>query len=166
MTDKKRGGRSRLFRNSFDHQSLRAGAAVIVIVQSEVEAETDRDNAKSIYDRTKSLADSKVVAREEVDAAYVAYNAARAFVQANPSSEVPIHLRNAPTRLMKELGYGRAYRYAHDEPEAYAAGERYFPDGMAPQRWYRPVERGLEAKIRAKLEHLRELDAQAQRRRS
>lgn len=82
------------------------------------------------------------------------------------SRPVPVHLRNAPTRLMKELGFGKTYRYPHDEPEGYAAGERYFPDGMAPQRWYRPVERGLEAKIRAKLEHLRELDAQAQRRRS
>lgn len=100
------------------------------------------------------------------NAVYLAYNAARAFVRQDGSRPVPVHLRNAPTRLMKELGFGKTYRYPHDEPEGYAAGERYFPDGMAPQRWYRPVERGLEAKIRAKLEHLRELDAQAQRRRS
>ena len=95
------------------------------------------------------------------NAAYVAYNAARAFVQSHPSSEVPIHLRNAPTRLMKELGYGHAYRYAHDEPEAYAAGETYLPDGMAEQGWYAPTPRGLEGKIGEKLAHLRELDRKA-----
>jgi putative ATPase len=64
---------------------------------------------------------------------------------------------------MKELGYGRAYRYAHDEPEAYAAGEQYFPDGVAPQRFYRPVARGLESKIAEKLAHLRELDREWRR---
>lgn len=95
------------------------------------------------------------------NAAYVAYNAARAFVQAHPSSEVPIHLRNAPTRLMKELGYGRAYRYAHDEPEAYAAGERYFPDDLPEQRFYTPSPRGLEGKIAEKLAHLKKLDEEA-----
>jgi len=71
---------------------------------------------------------------------------------------VPIHLRNAPTRLMKELGYGKAYRYAHDEPDGYAAGENYLPEGMAKPNWYEPVGRGLEAKIAEKLERLRELD--------
>ncbi|MHB1354176.1 MAG: AAA family ATPase, partial [Thiobacillus sp.] len=92
------------------------------------------------------------------NAAYVAYNAARAFVQANPSNDVPIHLRNAPTKLMKELGYGRAYRYAHDEPEAYAAGERYFPDDIAEQQFYEPTPRGLEGKIAEKLAYLKKLD--------
>ncbi len=95
------------------------------------------------------------------NAAYVAYNAARAFVSSNPSNEVPLHLRNAPTKLMKELGYGHAYRYAHDEPEAYAAGERYFPDDLAEQHWYHPTPRGLEAKIAEKLAHLRKLDEDA-----
>jgi putative ATPase len=95
------------------------------------------------------------------NAVYVAYNAARAFVAEDHSRPVPLHLRNAPTRLMKQLGHGRDYRYAHDEPEAYAAGESYFPDGMAPQRWYRPTERGLEAKIAEKLAHLRALDRKA-----
>ena len=95
------------------------------------------------------------------NAAYVAYNAARAFVSSNPSNEVPLHLRNAPTKLMKELGYGHAYRYAHDEPEAYAAGERYFPDDMPEQYWYQPTPRGLEAKIAEKLAHLRKLDEEA-----
>jgi putative ATPase len=71
---------------------------------------------------------------------------------------VPVHLRNAPTRLMKELGYGKAYRYAHDEPEGYAAGEQYFPDEMGNPEYYRPVDRGLEIKIAEKLAHLRELD--------
>jgi putative ATPase len=92
------------------------------------------------------------------NAVYSAYNEARADVARRGSLEVPVHLRNAPTRLMKELGYGRAYRYAHDEPEAYAAGEQYFPEGMAPVRYYRPVERGLEIRIAEKLAHLRELD--------
>jgi len=93
------------------------------------------------------------------NAVYSAYNAARADVQKRGSLEVPIHLRNASTRLMKELGYGTAYRYAHDEPEAYAAGEQYFPEGMPLVRYYRPVERGLEIRIAEKLAHLRELDA-------
>jgi putative ATPase len=69
-----------------------------------------------------------------------------------------VHLRNAPTRLMKELGYGKAYRYAHDEPEGYAAGEHYFPEGMKDPGYYRPVQRGLEIRIAEKLAHLRELD--------
>ena len=95
------------------------------------------------------------------NAAYMAYNAARAFVQTNPSNDVPIHLRNAPTKLMKELGYGRAYRYAHDEPEAYAAGECYFPDDIQKQNFYQPTPRGLEGKIAEKLAHLRKLDEEA-----
>ena len=97
------------------------------------------------------------------NAAYVAYNEARALVQSDKSRPVPMHLRNAPTRLMKELGYGRAYRYAHDEPEAYAAGETYFPDEMPPQNFYRPTPRGLEGKIAEKLAHLRELDRKAKK---
>lgn len=97
------------------------------------------------------------------NAAYVAYNAARDFVKNDGSRPVPLHLRNAPTKLMKELGYGHAYRYAHDEPEAYAAGEQYFPDDMKPPRFYEPTPRGLEGKIAEKLAHLRELDAQAKR---
>jgi putative ATPase len=92
------------------------------------------------------------------NAVYTAYNAARSDVGKFGSLEVPVHLRNAPTRLMKELGYGKAYRYAHDEPEAYAAGENYLPENMAPVRYYRPVERGLEMRIAEKLAHLRELD--------
>ncbi|MGE0311406.1 MAG: replication-associated recombination protein A [Lautropia sp.] len=95
------------------------------------------------------------------NAGYQAFNAARAFVRNDRSREVPAHLRNAPTQLMKSLGHGHAYRYAHDEPEAYAAGETYLPDGIDRPGWYRPVSRGLEAKIADKLAHLRELDAQA-----
>jgi len=95
------------------------------------------------------------------NAAYLAYNAARAFVRQDKSRPVPEHLRNAPTKLMKELGFGREYRYAHDEPEAYAAGENYLPEGMARVEWYRPTPRGLEQKIRDKLAHLRELDRAA-----
>ena len=92
------------------------------------------------------------------NAGYVAYNKAKAFIQKDKSREVPVHLRNAPTKLMKELGHGKAYRYAHDEPEAYAAGESYLPDGMPEPGWYQPVARGLELKIAEKLAHLRDLD--------
>jgi putative ATPase len=84
-----------------------------------------------------------------------------AFVKKDKSREVPVHLRNAPTKLMKELGYGHEYRYAHDEPHAYAAGETYLPDGMAEPGWYEPVPRGIEAKIAEKLAWLRGLDAAA-----
>lgn len=95
------------------------------------------------------------------NALYVAYNDARELVRSDQSRPVPVHLRNAPTNLMKEMGYGHAYRYAHDEPEAYAAGEDYFPEGLGAQAFYRPTSRGLEAKISEKLAHLRKLDAQA-----
>ena len=95
------------------------------------------------------------------NAVYTAFNQARADVQQAGSDEVPIHLRNAPTRLMKELGYGKAYRYAHDEPEAYAAGETYFPESFGERRYYYPVDRGLEIKIAEKLAYLRELDKKA-----
>jgi putative ATPase len=82
-------------------------------------------------------------------------------VKQDKSREVPVHLRNAPTKLMKELGYGHAYRYAHDEPNAYAAGETYFPDGMAEPSWYQPVPRGLESKIGEKLNLLKKGDEEA-----
>jgi putative ATPase len=95
------------------------------------------------------------------NAVYVAYNAARSFVAEDESRPVPLRLRNAPTRLMRDLGYGRDYRYAHDEAEAYAAGETYLPDGMPAVEWYRPTDRGLEAKIAEKLAHFRALDAAA-----
>jgi putative ATPase len=92
------------------------------------------------------------------NAAYSAYNAAMAHVADSPSHAVPMHLRNASTGLMKRLGYGAGYRYAHDEEGAYAAGESYWPDELQPVRYYEPTERGLEAKIRARLERLRKRD--------
>ena len=92
------------------------------------------------------------------NAVYKAYNAVMEDVRTTPSEEVPVHLRNAPSRLMKELGYGKEYRYAHDEPEAYAAGENYFPEGMEKRRYYYPTNRGLEIQIAEKLERLRALD--------
>jgi putative ATPase len=95
------------------------------------------------------------------NAVYVAYDKARAFIAEDGSRPVPLHIRNAPTRLMKHLGYGKSYRYAHDEPEAYAAGERYLPEGMPEVSFYEPTERGLEAKIAEKLAALRERDATA-----
>jgi putative ATPase len=95
------------------------------------------------------------------NAGYNAFNAAMAYVKRDKSREVPVHLRNAPTKLMKELGYGHEYRYAHDEPHAYAAGETYLPDGMAEPGWYQPVPRGLESKIADKLAFLRKLDEDA-----
>lgn len=92
------------------------------------------------------------------NAAYMAYNRAKAFVQQDKSRAVPVHLRNAPTKLMKELGHGKAYRYAHDEPHGYAAGEQYLPDGMRSPGWYQPVNRGLEIRIAEKMAFLRQLD--------
>ena len=89
------------------------------------------------------------------NAVYVAMGEAQADVAAFGTLEVPLQLRNAPTRLMKNLGYGRDYRYAHDEPDAYAAGERYLPEGMPDRRYYRPVSRGLEIKISEALARLR-----------
>lgn len=99
------------------------------------------------------------------NAAYVAYNRARELVRGDGSRPVPEHLRNAPTKLMKDLGYGREYRYAHDEAGAYAAGENYFPEGLTPEPFYEPVERGLEAKIRERLDVFRTLDREAVRKR-
>jgi putative ATPase len=95
------------------------------------------------------------------NAVYAAYNAAAEDAASLGSLEVPLHLRNAPTRLMKEIGYGKGYRYAHDEPGGYAAGERYFPDEMPDRRYYVPAPRGLEIKIGEALKHRRERDRQA-----
>jgi putative ATPase len=95
------------------------------------------------------------------NAIYKAWNRVLADVKAGGSAEVPVHLRNAPTKVMKELGYGHAYRYAHDEPEAYAAGETYFPDALGEQRYYEPVERGMEIKIKQRMDYLQQLDQQA-----
>jgi putative ATPase len=95
------------------------------------------------------------------NAGYNAFNQAMAFVRKDKSREVPVHLRNAPTKLMKELGYGHEYRYAHDEPHAYAAGETYLPDGIGDPGWYRPVPRGVESKIGEKMQFLKSLDDQA-----
>jgi putative ATPase len=95
------------------------------------------------------------------NAAYTAYSSARELVRNDKSRAVPDRLRNAPTRLMKELGYGRDYRYAHDEAEGYAAGENYFPDDMRQPQFYTPTTHGVEAKIGERLRHLRDLDRQA-----
>lgn len=92
------------------------------------------------------------------NAVYMAYKDAQKTVKETGSLEVPLHLRNSPTKLMKELGYGHQYRYAHDEPDAYAAGESYFPDALKNKRFYYPVKRGLEIKIADKLEKLRQSD--------
>ncbi|PTR14984.1 recombination protein MgsA [Nitrosospira sp. Nsp2] len=97
------------------------------------------------------------------NAAYVAYTQTRAFISSDKSRPVPEHLRNAPTRLMKELGFGREYRYAHDDPEAYAAGENYFPDDMPEVKFYEPQMRGFEGKIAERLAHLRALDDQVKK---
>ncbi|MDZ4190905.1 MAG: replication-associated recombination protein A [Pseudomonas sp.] len=99
------------------------------------------------------------------NAVYTAFKAAMRDAAEQGSQEVPLHLRNAPTKLMKQLGYGDEYRYAHDEPDAYAAGEDYFPENLQPRQYYDPVPRGLEQKIRDKLQHLRNLDANSPRQR-
>ena len=89
------------------------------------------------------------------NAVYKAFNAAKAFVKNDTTRPVPLHLRNAPTKLMKQLDYGKGYRYAHDEAGGFAAGERYLPDGMPEQHFYQPVPRGLEIRIGDKLAELR-----------
>lgn len=127
------------------------------------------NDAASTYERLGSPEGELALAQAVIylavapksNAGYMAYKEARAFIAKDKSRDVPIHLRNAPTSLMKELGHGKEYRYAHDEPEAYAAGETYLPDGMREPSWYRPVRRGLESKIAEKLAHLRSLDSEA-----
>lgn len=123
-------------------------------------------NACDVYERLGSPEGELALAQAVVylavaaksNAVYTAFNAVQQDVKTLGSLEVPIHLRNAPTRLMKELGYGKAYRYAHNEPEAYAAGENYFPENMPPRQYYQPVVRGLEIKIAEKLAQLKSLD--------
>lgn len=95
------------------------------------------------------------------NAAYMAHNQVKALVAQDQSRPVPLHLRNAPTKLMQQLDYSKQYRYAHDEPEAYAAGEQYMPDGLTEVKFYQPTNRGLEGKIADKLAHLAALDAAA-----
>jgi len=97
------------------------------------------------------------------NASYKAFNAAKAFVAKDVTRPVPIHLRNAPTQLMQELGHGKTYRYAHDEAHGYAAGESYLPEGMAAPNWYQPVDRGLESQIAEKMAFLRQLDTEAKK---
>ena len=94
------------------------------------------------------------------NAAYMAFNEVKAFVAEGDNSDVPVHLRNAPTKLMKELDYGKNYRYAHNEPEAFAAGEKYFPDNLDPIEFYKPTTRGLESKILEKMNYLKSQDKQ------
>jgi putative ATPase len=94
------------------------------------------------------------------NAAYVAFNEVKAFVGDGDNSDVPVHLRNAPTKLMKELDYGKNYRYAHNEPDAYASGEKYFPDNLEPIEFYKPTTRGLESKILEKMNYLKSQDKQ------
>lgn len=100
------------------------------------------------------------------NAVYLAYKEARAFVREDGTRPVPMHLRNAPTALMRSLDYGKGYRYAHDEPDGFAAGERYWPDGIAAASFYRPVSRGLEIKISEKLQQLAQRNATATRQRN
>jgi putative ATPase len=128
-------------------------------------------NASETYERLGSPEGELALAQAALylacapksNAAYLAYNKAKAFIAGDKSRPVPEHLRNAPTRLMKELGFGHDYRYAHDEPEAYAAGENYLPEGMPEICFYQPTVRGLEEKIAERLDHLRELDEQAKK---
>lgn len=106
-----------------------------------------------------------LAAAPKSNAVYNAFNQIMADVRSQPAYDVPIHLRNAPTKLMKSMDYGAEYRYAHDEPGAYAAGEKYLPEELANASYYQPVERGLELKIKEKLAHFRELDKQSKKQR-
>lgn len=130
-------------------------------------------NAWDIFHRVGPAEGERAIAQALVycacaaksNALYMAYKQARRDAQEQPNFEVPHHLRNAPTKLMKEQGYGSEYRYAHNEPGAYAAGESYLPPELANQRYYLPNERGLEKQIRAKLDYLREQDEQSEQQR-
>mgnify|MGYP000930224086 CR=1 FL=1 len=123
-------------------------------------------DASEVYERLGSPEGELALAQAVIylacaaksNAGYNAYNTAREFVSRQGSDPVPVHLRNAPTKLMKELGYGHAYRYAHDEPHGYAAGETYMPEGMREPAFYQPTDRGLEGRIGEKLKWLRSLD--------
>jgi putative ATPase len=123
-------------------------------------------NAASTYERLGSPEGELALAETilylavaaKSNAAYQAFGAARAFVSKDQSRPVPLHLRNAPTKLMKNLGYGKDYRYAHDETHHYAAGENYWPEGLKKQSWYEPTDQGLEIKIKEKLDFLKKLD--------
>ena len=128
-------------------------------------------DAWNVYERLGSPEGELAIAQAIVylastaksNAVYTAYKAAMSDARQTGSAEVPEHLRNAPTKLMKDLGYGRDYRYAHDEADAFAAGETYFPDSLGEREYYHPVERGLELKIREKLARLRQLNRQGKR---
>ena len=128
-------------------------------------------DASEVYERLGSPEGELALAQSAVylamapksNAAYLAYKSAVALVKRDGSRPVPKHLRNAPTALMKQMDHGAGYRYAHDEPDAFAAGETYLPAGLAHERFYEPVERGLEIKIRARLLQLRALNEQAAR---
>jgi putative ATPase len=128
-------------------------------------------NAAEAYERLGSPEGELALAQALVyvavapksNAVSITWHQALSFVRSDRTRPVPLHLRNAPTQLMKELGYKKDYRYAHDEPDAYAAGENYFPEDTPEQRWYQPVRRGLETKIGDKLDHLRELNEQARK---
>ena len=102
-----------------------------------------------------------LAAAPKSNAVYTAYNAVRRDIAAAPSYDVPMHLRNAPTGMMKKQGFGDGYRYAHDEVDAYAAGENYLPEEIKDTVYYQPVERGLEKKIAEKLRYLRQRDAES-----
>lgn len=126
-------------------------------------------NAAEAYDRLGSPEGELALAQAvtyltlapKSNAAYLAWNQAKAFVKQDESRPVPLHLRNAPAKLMKQMGYGAEYRYAHDEPNAYAAGQSYFPEGIDPPQWYQPTDRGLDIKLGEKLAWLKSLDEAA-----
>ena len=130
-------------------------------------------NAWQSYERLGSPEGDLVIAQAimylasaaKSNAVYKAFNLAKEAVRNSPSYEVPVHLRNAPTSLLKDQGYGDEYRYAHDEEQAYAAGECYLPEQIKNTRFYEPVDRGLETKIKNKLEFLRDLDARSNNKR-
>ncbi|MED5619692.1 replication-associated recombination protein A [Ideonella sp. BN130291] len=126
-------------------------------------------DASEVYERLGSPEGELALAEAVVylamapksNAVYQAFNAAKAFVKQDGTRPVPLHLRNAPTKLMKQLDYGRGYRYAHDEPDGFAAGERYLPEGLETLRFYEPVPRGVEARIGERLEEMRRLNAES-----
>ena len=126
-------------------------------------------NAADVYERLGSPEGELALAQAVVylavapksNAVYKAYNEVRRFVREDGTRPVPMYLRNAPTKLMDNLGYGDGYRYAHDEPGAYAAGEIYLPEGLEGRHWYHPTDRGIDAKIRDRMARFKALNEAA-----
>ncbi|HDZ0960185.1 TPA: AAA family ATPase [Klebsiella pneumoniae] len=141
---------------SFELNSALLSRARVYLLKSLTTDDIERVLDQAMNDKTRGYGGQDIVLPDETRRAIA--ELVNGDARDRPDYDVPVHLRNAPTKLMKEMGYGQEYRYAHDEPNAYAAGEQYFPQEMAQTRYYHPTNRGLEGKIGEKLAWLAEQD--------